>query len=441
MERHVPRPLGDDELIRGIDLDGLHCKVRIRRFVARLTEIWSHGLNRRFTKLSMTEYAMKTGGVHKTAIERAKRIRPLLVDKPILTKLFASGEIAHEKILIVGHVATAGDEHTWADRVQELGIAALRELARKVLEEKKAKEAQEQSIQQGAASSSETGAGINGASDIEHTIENATGNAQSQFPLPKYLGIGSQVKLPFNVLVANRFLRDKALLSAKRDHEFTNSELLALLLQSFNGIDANAIRAHDVVRVDPITGAATSQTKYGVVKNDKWQNFAKWCGVIDYVESPTPIALEDSDNDPLLPLPKLPSKLWNLETMLADILARELHLGKKGKTTRHIPNAIQHFIHLSYAGLCVFPGCKCFARDLHHVKRYSNESHHAPLSIYPLCDVHHEHAHNGLIANEQHEPETWYLKIERTCETADEAVRARIDKKVRSHRHPKEKTG
>jgi len=448
MERPSLHSLGDDELLRLAQQRGLQCRLGIRQFVAVLPEIWKRGLNRRLQDTSMCIYGMKTGGAPKNSISRAGSIFAKLEGKPILTDLFFYGDISHEKIQIVSRVATTEDEHIWADRAQELSIMALRKLVQDIMDTRiaAAASAAKKTAERSTLSSTENAVGVTIAPVPEQGAANATNNSQSQLFQPPYLSIGSLVNLKFNPLVANRFLRYKTLFSAKRNHEFTDSELLHLLLRDFSGIDEKTLRAHDVVRVDPVTGAGTCQTKFGIVKNDKWQHFARWCGAVDFVESPIPIGLSNPDSNSgsdagsdTLAGPDLPQKLWNLEEMLADIMARELHLGKNGKTTRHIPRAVRRFLHFRDAGLCVFPGCDCFARSLHHVKRYSKEPHHAPLSIYPLCDAHHENAHNGLIGNEQKRPETWFARIERRCETADDAARARIDKKVRSHRRPKGK--
>lgn len=79
-------------------------------------------------------------------------------------------------------------------------------------------------------------------------------------------------------------------------------------------------------------------------------------------------------------------------------------------TGRQIPEKLKNFIKKTYGEHCAFPGCKYPAACLHHTIRFSYAKSHDPFFIIPLCKIHHELAHFGLIENEQISPSLWKLR-------------------------------
>lgn len=59
---------------------------------------------------------------------------------------------------------------------------------------------------------------------------------------------------------------------------------------------------------------------------------------------------------------------------------------------------------------CAYPNCKNPYDVIHHRDRFSLSQSHD--SIIPLCKIHHEFAHNGLIKNEKLNPEKWELNYD-----------------------------
>lgn len=78
--------------------------------------------------------------------------------------------------------------------------------------------------------------------------------------------------------------------------------------------------------------------------------------------------------------------------------------------TRYIPKKIRIEIDKKHGRRCAFPGCKWPAVNLHHVKRFAYVRLHDANSILPLCKLHHEFAHLGLIKNEPLAPEQWKIR-------------------------------
>lgn len=79
-------------------------------------------------------------------------------------------------------------------------------------------------------------------------------------------------------------------------------------------------------------------------------------------------------------------------------------------TSRNIPKKIKNIILEKFRGRCAFIDCKWPAVALHHTKRFAIVKRHLPEEIVPLCKIHHELAHAGLIANEEASFQKWKLR-------------------------------
>lgn len=77
--------------------------------------------------------------------------------------------------------------------------------------------------------------------------------------------------------------------------------------------------------------------------------------------------------------------------------------------SRHIPKIKKEEILKKYQHKCAYPGCVKPGETMHHRIPFAFERSHE--SIIPLCEVHHEFSHNGLISHELQEPENWRLKM------------------------------
>ncbi|MDZ4209801.1 MAG: hypothetical protein U1C56_01325, partial [Candidatus Curtissbacteria bacterium] len=60
-------------------------------------------------------------------------------------------------------------------------------------------------------------------------------------------------------------------------------------------------------------------------------------------------------------------------------------------------------------GKCAYPGCNKPHDHLHHPDYFGHGRNHDKLQ--PLCRVHHEFMHNGLIAFQSQPPENWKLSL------------------------------
>lgn len=96
-----------------------------------------------------------------------------------------------------------------------------------------------------------------------------------------------------------------------------------------------------------------------------------------------------------------------------EIVDQALYTGKEIHSdpkfpSRYINKQKNCEVRAKYHNKCAYPGCVKTIETMHHRIPFAFERSHE--SIIPLCDVHHEFAHNGLIAYELKEPEKWQLK-------------------------------
>lgn len=81
-------------------------------------------------------------------------------------------------------------------------------------------------------------------------------------------------------------------------------------------------------------------------------------------------------------------------------------------SSRVVSKKIKNLLEAKYKNKCGFPGCKWPAVEMHHIKRFAIFKRHRVEEIVPLCKIHHELAHAGLIENEEGEVEKWNVGME-----------------------------
>lgn len=83
---------------------------------------------------------------------------------------------------------------------------------------------------------------------------------------------------------------------------------------------------------------------------------------------------------------------------------------KKAIESRYISVHIRRKLLQKTAGKCSYPDCQRPAQVFHHTDRFANS--HSHESLKPVCKIHHEFAHSGLIKNERSEIENWQLQLQ-----------------------------
>ena len=121
----VPSLLSDKDLYLKCREYGLNAKTWSRRFAGLLPEVAKRGLHRRKGFVSIHEFAGKLAGMSEYAVDRILNLAKNLERKPVLKKLFESGECGWSKILKVAAVSTTETDKFWAEKLQLLSAAAL----------------------------------------------------------------------------------------------------------------------------------------------------------------------------------------------------------------------------------------------------------------------------------------------------------------------------
>lgn len=98
--------------------------------------------------------------------------------------------------------------------------------------------------------------------------------------------------------------------------------------------------------------------------------------------------------------------------------------------SRYIPKVKKEEILKKYQNKCAYPSCVKAVETMHHRVPFSFERNHE--SVIPLCEVHHEFAHNGVIAHELQEPENWKLKMAGETSVFDEFYVAKRNVAIKS---------
>jgi len=96
-----------------------------------------------------------------------------------------------------------------------------------------------------------------------------------------------------------------------------------------------------------------------------------------------------------------------------DSSETKVHKNELYKAKNHQPSSrIKKYVLHKTNHTCAFPGCTKPAEHLHHTERFGISGRHDPDKIIPLCKEHHELAHDGLIENEDEQPNEWGIRLE-----------------------------
>ncbi|MEK7547370.1 MAG: hypothetical protein AAB540_00595, partial [Patescibacteria group bacterium] len=87
------------------------------------------------------------------------------------------------------------------------------------------------------------------------------------------------------------------------------------------------------------------------------------------------------------------------------------------KAPRYVQVKIKKSALSSTNGKCSYPGCEKPAEIIHHPERFAKSQNHN--NIKPLCKIHHEFMHNGLVKNEQSSVDNWQLDLDGKLDKID----------------------
>lgn len=77
---------------------------------------------------------------------------------------------------------------------------------------------------------------------------------------------------------------------------------------------------------------------------------------------------------------------------------------------RHIPAGKKRETLITTHEKCSYPGCNNPYEIIHHIVRFMEGKNHEMLK--PLCKIHHEFMHNGIVKNEKDFPDEWLMLLD-----------------------------
>ncbi len=372
MKKQSLRDLSDKEFEKRFNQYGQLAKLWNRRFAGLLPEAKRRKMYEKRGCTSIAELATKTGSLNWQQVRTVLETDNKLEGKPQLRQLLEDGEVAASKLNVIANIATGETDGQWATKIRELSWKALQELKKEVRKE----------------------------DDL--SPEDIAARELGYFPRPEFLDTNKKmIDLLFEPLVAERFLSFREDYATRKRKSVTMSDALGTLMNGYSEETQNPPRFEQVLYVDDKRDLYLTPTRWGLVavpeeKRSQYKN-----------------------KGPVRDLPTLLAKAKEIATTA---------------TNRNIPEAIKAFVRAKFGGFCAFPGCHRRGKIFHHIYRWALVKKHDPEKIALLCKNHEELAHAGLIKNELEKACKWQIQLERKVKTPEEAARARIDAKVKSHR-------
>ncbi|MFA5828925.1 MAG: hypothetical protein WC843_00300 [Candidatus Gracilibacteria bacterium] len=364
------------ELLRLCRECGSNIRKLQKQFAVYLIEVANRGMYREFGFHSIREFAAKLAGMGHETVDKILRIDKKLENMPLLRALMV--EQGWAKLELVANIATPETEKIWVEKVQTMTYATLQAFT---------KEIRDQQMRE----------------NLKSQIDGSASGTSAQ---------------------KNLFDDRAAVNSAENDkqenvftHESTSPQQQAIFEASVAGKD---IPAEDFQKTSfNFHIKISTEMKFRLYKHKLEKQLKKvlnWDEVLEYLldereasQSGTVKVAEIKQKTSGKDVPKGAKKSFRAEHV-AEIKSKNISTQKEkskhspAKPTRHIPAEIQRQLKEKYGEMCGYPGCKNPAINQHHAKRFSLEMLHDSNSIVPLCKIHHQFAHHGLIKNEELSP-------------------------------------
>lgn len=296
---------------------------------------------------TIVEYAGKFGGLSKGVVIKRLRLEKTLEGKPKLKSLIVSEGV--HKVALVAGLATSNNEEMWADKVENMSKEALFELAKEVrYKEKMRNEAVVDGLFEDVR-----GGGDEGEVKSEKRMVAESGSVLC-LAAPQTMKITLEGDLLF------LFLK----LKKQFGKHLTSTELLYKIFTE--SLEANSRAAKRSV-------------------------------------------MNSSSNEKSFKKPKMATNSFPGKTFQKG--------QAKPKITHYNPVNIKREKLAETGGKCTYPGCNRPCENWHHTERIAEakaqklDRDTVQKSIIPMCKLHHEFAHNGLIQNEKLHRNNWGLLL------------------------------
>ena len=327
--------------------------------LALLPEIFERKIYKKYAG-GILEYAAKFGGLTEGVVRKRLRLEKYVCDKPMLKEAIRTEGI--HKVALVASLATKENEKLLVDKLKNLSKPAVQELSKEL------------------RARGET----NNLGLFEKFEENFVNKSAPCRAIP------TRITLELDEEMSTMFLKLKKIYGKN----LSNREVMKMVMKEMLEVKTRKI----VVRNEKVGIEAGSKTEGSIIKKT----------------SENPI-IHQVQSVKVIPGDTFLDKGYVAENINAD----GKNLNKP--ITRYVSVPIKRKTLQSTNGKCSYPGCNKPADNIHHPERFSESKNHDNLK--PLCKIHHEFMHNGLVTNQAEDSSQWRLSLEADLSFADYSYR------------------
>lgn len=345
----------DKDLFEYCRSTGLKTRMWKNRFLAALPEVEKRRLYKKRGFCSIYEFAAKLAGVSRNVVDECMRIDKKLTNKPKLKALISENGL--NKVRIVAGIAREETQDFWVEKVKLMTKSTLETYIKELRK-------------------SHPGMVVDPTSNI----------AQEEGQ--------------------NSLFNDENVISQQKDVSMLDMDSEPACGMAPDSIPkSNCERSAFTIRIDSETELELRKFKQKIEKER--HEVVDWNTVMKEMVKKANTNSRGSSHRSR----STRSAVRDARPEAPNCVGRqtELRTAKKSKAGgRYVPAALKRQITEKYSGGCAFPGCNNPATVLHHPKRFSLQKNHDNLK--PLCEKHHELAHQGLIEGEEKNSGSWRVK-------------------------------
>ncbi|MFA5829689.1 MAG: hypothetical protein WC843_04295 [Candidatus Gracilibacteria bacterium] len=398
------KKLSNKELLHLCQNCGANIRKLQRQFAVYLIEVNKRCICRDWGFHSIGEFAAKLAGMGFEIVNRILNVAQKLEDKPKLMALML--ECGWAKLEIVANIVEPETQDFWVDKLKSMSLVTLQTFVREIRNQEMLKAMSPQ-------------AKCEPNSILEKTMQNGQELQQNIFE--------SKSNTPQQQALIQGFVNEAANMSGNFQKAsitiFVRPEIegkLRLFKFKLEKQQKKALNWEDVM--EEFLKMAKERTEMPAKSNS--------------APAPAPASASTKQKTPILNNKSIQVKLkpeLNLTQQSQQASQSNEHESPQAqkKITHYISIETQRQLKVEYNEMCGYPGCNKPAENKHHTKRFSLEHDHK--NIVPVCKIHHQLAHHGLIKNEEMKPidaqtgvQNWKLQLR-----ADErAPKFKVDQMV-----------
>ena len=366
------------------------------KILGLLPEIFVGGVYRKYCK-TIEGYAWRFAQIPSSVVQKTLRLEKYLENKPCLKAAVA--EVGVHKVAMVASIATAETDAAFADKVRNMSKPAVQEWAKELrggiereeglFEGMGSREGEERAESVDGGLFEAVGEGAGGSEGMRGEL--SIGASKPCCAVP------STIKLELDPEMTFLFLQ------LKKKHGGNNKEVMMKILSEAVGREGLGGWAEAALgRLGVWVDAESSGDEVGAGSEIEEV-------VIGYVDDECGFLAYGSEN--------LTSRELSPGTTFHEVQ----QLASEPVFIRYIRKNIRSKALKESGHQCAYPGCNRPPDLIHHPSRFRKTRNHK--NIKPMCKLHHEFAHNGLIENETEVPNKWRLRIEGELNFTDQLYR------------------